>query len=104
MRKIILILMFFLIFTSFVPLNAQWASSYGEIAFEEPRCILQTNDSGYIITGRRSSLFSDSDIWILKLDSTGYIEWQRRYGGSSGEDAYSIQQTSDGGYIVAGDI
>ena len=44
-----------------------------------------------------------SDIWVLKLDRDGTITWQKTYGGSGYDDAYSIQQTSDGGYIVAGD-
>ena len=44
----------------------------------------------------------DSDVWVLKLNADGTVAWQKTYGGSSDDYAYSIQQTSDGGYIVAG--
>ncbi len=43
------------------------------------------------------------DIWVLKLNTDGSVAWQKTYGGSGDDEAYSIQQTSDGGYIVAGD-
>jgi len=45
---------------------------------------------------------SYSDAWVLKLDSSGNVQWQKTYGGANGDEANSIQQTSDGGYIVAG--
>ena len=44
----------------------------------------------------------DADAWVLKLDSAGAVTWQKTYGGAGGDYANSIQQTSDGGYIVAG--
>ena len=43
-----------------------------------------------------------SDSWLLKLDSGGGVAWQKTYGGTKGDTAHSVQQTSDGGYIVAG--
>jgi len=96
--------MFFLIFTSFMSLNAQWARTYGGGGNDEAWSIQQTSDGGYIVAGLTESFGAgSSDIWILKLSSTGTIEWQRTYGGSSYDTAHSIQQTSDGGYIVAGD-
>jgi hypothetical protein len=42
------------------------------------------------------------DYWIVKLSNIGTIEWQKSLGGTNDEEAYSIQQTTDGGYIVAG--
>jgi hypothetical protein len=104
MKGFSLVLMFFLIFTSFMSLNAQWARTYGGSFNDEAWSIQQTSDGGYIVAGLTESFGAgSSDIWILKLSSTGTIEWQRTYGGSSYETANSIQQTSDGGYIVAGD-
>ena len=50
-----------------------------------------------------SSGEGDDDIWIMKLNSTGDVTWHRNYGGISSDQAYAIEQTSDGGYIVAGD-
>jgi hypothetical protein len=43
------------------------------------------------------------DFWVLKLDKDGTVAWQKTYGGTGNDSAYSIQQTSDGGYIVAGE-
>jgi len=103
MKRIILITMLFLIFTSFSSLNAQWARTYGGFSTEHAYSIQQTSDGGYIVAGETHSFGAgDQDFWVLKLSSTGAIEWQRTYGGNSWDWPYSIQQTSDGGYIVAG--
>jgi len=103
MKRIILVAMVFLIFTSFMNLNAQWARAYGGFSTEHAYSIQQTNDGGYIIAGETHSFGAgDQDFWVLKLSSIGAIEWQRTYGGNSWEWPHSIQQTSDGGYVVAG--
>ena len=44
----------------------------------------------------------ETDYWILKLDESGNIQWEKSLGGSNDEYAYSIQQTTDGGFVVAG--
>jgi len=106
-KRIIVVSMFFLIVTSFLSLNAQWARIYGGESGDYANSIQQTSDGGLIVAGYTWS-FSDSkgDFWLLKLTSSGDIEWEKTYGGSeaqySSDIAYSIQQTSDGGYIVAG--
>jgi len=101
MKKIILIVMVFLIFTSFSSLNAQWAGTYGGSNNDRAYSIQQTSDGGYIVAGETWSFGAGgSDIWVLKLSSTGTIDWQHTYGGSNDDEARSIQQTSDGGYIV----
>ncbi|MBT9145197.1 MAG: hypothetical protein DDT42_01067 [candidate division WS2 bacterium] len=64
--------------------------------------IQQTQDGGYIVAGYTSPLGSGGDIYLLKLDSQGKVIWEKTYGGEADEWAYSIQQTLDGGYIVAG--
>jgi len=103
MKRVSLVLMFFLTLTSFVYLNAQWARSYGGSGLDTAYSIQQTSDGGYIIAGYTDSFGAGGrDFWVLKLSSTGAIDWQRTYGGSLGDYAFSIQQTGDGGYIVAG--
>jgi hypothetical protein len=87
-----------------------WQKSFGGSADDIATCIQQTADEGYIVSG--SSLSWDGDIssshgfadyWIVKLDSAGTIQWQKSLGGSNSETAYSVQQTTDNGYIVAGE-
>lgn len=87
----------------------EWQKSLGGSFDDEAYCIKQTTDGGYIVAGYSTSNSGDvtnnhggKDYWIVKLNSTGAIDWQKSFGGSSGDEAYSIQQTTDGGYIVAG--
>jgi uncharacterized delta-60 repeat protein len=82
-----------------------WAKSYGGTSFDIAYSIKQTSDGGYIVAGSTNSFgIGGSDhAWILKLNSTGEITWQKIYGGSGNDEASCIQQTLDGGYIVAGD-
>jgi hypothetical protein len=86
-----------------------WQNNYGSIKDDYAYDIKQTNDGGFIFTGYVLSRFGDvseshgqQEFWVVKTDSDGVIEWERTFGGSSYERAYSIQQTSDNGYIVAG--
>jgi hypothetical protein len=71
-----------------------------------------TSDGGFIIGGTSDSPIGadktqasrgGTDYWILKLDSTGNIQWDKTFGGSGDEDLHSIIQTSDGGYLIGGD-
>jgi len=104
MKRIISAAMFLLVFTSFLSLNAQWAIIYGGTGSDSAYSIQQTNDGGYIVAGETNSFGAGgSDVWILKLTSSGDIEWQKTYGGIVDDCAWSIQQTGDGGYIVAGE-
>jgi hypothetical protein len=65
--------------------------------------VQQTADGGYIVAGSTKSFGAGGwDFWVLKLNSTGGVEWQKTYGGNSTDWAQSVQQTADGGYIVAG--
>jgi uncharacterized delta-60 repeat protein len=103
MKKFILALMFLLVSTSFLSLNAQWAITYGGSGNDEANFIQQTSDGGYIVVGETSSFGAGGgDIWVLKLSSMGEIAWQKTYEGTSEDHARSIQQTNDGGYIVVG--
>ena len=82
----------------------EWQKSYGGSQGGSAYSIQQTNDGGYIVVGNILSFGANpSDFWTLKLSSEGDIEWNKTYGGSKGETAYSIQQTFDGGFIVAGE-
>jgi len=67
--------------------------------------IAPTSDGGYIITGDKTSTSSANDVWLIKRDSigqVGQVGWDQTFNGSGYDRGLSVQQTSDGGYIVAG--
>jgi hypothetical protein len=86
-----------------------WQKCLGGSSNDAAYSIQQTSDGGYIVAGMTSSTdgkFSVNhgfyDYWTVKLNSAGDINWQKCLGGTQDEYARSVQQTSDGGYIVAG--
>lgn len=114
MKIKIKILLFLIIIQYQVNVMAQapvveWKKSLGGSGQDIPYSIAKTSDGGYIIAGYSNSNngdvtqnFGSEDYWIVKLSSTGTIQWQKSYGGSSYEYPYDIKQTNDGGYIIAG--
>jgi uncharacterized delta-60 repeat protein len=83
--------------------TVSYQKTYGGANWDWANSIYQTSDGGYIVAGGTQSFGAGGeDSWVLKLNSDGTVSWQKTYGGSSADRAYSIQQTSDGGYIVAG--
>lgn len=87
----------------------EWEKSYGGSLNDEATEIQQTADGGYIVAGSTYSSNGDvsfnngdEDFWVVKLDPSGNMQWERTYGGSKIDRAESIKQTHDGGYIVAG--
>lgn len=80
-----------------------WTRTYGGISDDKASSIQQTSDGGYIIAGYTESFGSGGrDFFLVKIDSDGDTMWTRTYGGTGSDFAYSVQQTLDGGYIVAG--
>ena len=85
--------------------NIMWDNIYGGNSGASASAIVQTTDGGYVVTGRVKAYGEGMyDAWVLKLDGNGNIQWQKTYGGSNYDSAYSIQQTTDGGYILSGNI
>ena len=81
-----------------------WMKSYGGHLHDFSYSIQQTMDGGYITAGITFSFGTGNyDIWVLKLAKDGGIEWQKAYGSTGHDYAYSVQQISDGGYILSGD-
>ncbi len=89
----------------------EWQKVYGGSQDDNCFDIIQTADGGYMAVGATFSSDGDitlnkgsSDCWVIKMDSDGDLEWQQTYGGSSGDTARGVHQTTDGGYVVSGYI
>ncbi|MBF0520688.1 MAG: hypothetical protein HQK92_13320 [Nitrospirae bacterium] len=80
-----------------------WQYTYGGADIDNVQSVKQTTDGGYIAAGYTKSFGAGGfDMWVLKLNSNGQITWQYTYGGSDTDYAKSVEQTTDGGYIVLG--
>jgi len=80
-----------------------WQEAFGRELSESADSVQQTNDGGYIISGStRLKGAGGNDAWLIKTDSQGNEQWQKTFGGGRDDWASSVQQTSDGGYILAG--
>ncbi len=92
--------------------NKQWEQTFGGSAEERLVSSQQTSDGGYIVGGYSQSGvsgnkitagFGGNDFWVIKLDGSGNKQWEQSFGGTAHDTLYSLQQTPDGGYILAGD-
>jgi hypothetical protein len=92
------------------PPTIQWLKNLGGSRNDEVNSAQKTTDGGFIIAGSVSSSDGDItgnhssnyDIWVVKTDALGTIQWQKTFGGTNSDTAASIKTTSDGGYIVTG--
>ncbi len=83
--------------------DSLWAKTYGGLDYDRGWSVQQTSDSGYIIAGWTASFgVGESDVYLIKTDTNGDTIWTRTYGRAGDDHGYSVQQTLDGGYIVAG--
>ncbi|KQC14476.1 MAG: hypothetical protein APR63_05615 [Desulfuromonas sp. SDB] len=83
--------------------DSTWTCNYGYIGSEQGQFVMQTDDQGYIITGLTNSYgVGNYDVYLLKTDSLGNIEWINTFGGVETDYGNSVQQTDDGGFIIAG--
>jgi hypothetical protein len=90
---------------SAVPAFSQqrWERNYGGTGDDAAASVQQTSDGGYIVAGTTSSFGAGGyDVWLIKTNALGDTLWTRTYGGRNNDAGFSVQQTSDGGYIVAG--
>ena len=94
------------------PTTSAWVKTYGWVGNSEAHSVDKTSDGGYIVAGSTNEttwalpppygVGSDSDGWLLKLDSSGNVQWQKSYRTPGIDALYKVKQTSDGGYIAVG--
>jgi len=83
--------------------NEEWDLILNGFCANFGNLVQQTFDGGYIILGNTNSGWPDNDyVWLTKLDPDGYGEWSRSYSGETDLVGNSVQQTTDGGYIIVG--
>ena len=91
--------------------SKQWDKRFGGENQDVLKCVQQTTDGGYVLGGysysdadgdKTEASRGESDMWVVKTDSNGAKEWDKRFGGTEHDYLSTLQQTSDGGYILGG--
>lgn len=89
--------------------NLEWNKTYGGSKDDRGQSLVQTFDGGYALTGYAMSDDGDGSVnngfhdnWLLKLDPSGEIEWEKSFGFSGHDHSYDILQTTDGGFFFTG--
>ncbi|MHA2252645.1 MAG: hypothetical protein ACXAD7_19940 [Candidatus Kariarchaeaceae archaeon] len=83
--------------------SMQWNKTYGSNGFEMANALIQASDGGFILAGYTDSFGAGNyDVWLVKTDVNGNMQWNKTYGGERNERANALIQASDGGFIFAG--
>jgi hypothetical protein len=105
---LLIVVLFLLWLPQLSPVKAQpqveWEKTYGGKGDDWGLCVQQTSDGGYIIVGRTDSFGEGGgDVYLIKTDAYGNMQWSKTYGGEKNDFGYCVRQTSDGGYIIVGE-
>ena len=99
----LLLLFLCLFFTSETIAQISFQKTFGGTGTDGGRSLQQTTDGGFIIAGFTNSFGAGvSDVYLIKANENGDTLWTKSYGGIANDQGYSVQQTSDGGYIITG--
>ncbi|PKP51705.1 MAG: hypothetical protein CVT92_12070 [Bacteroidetes bacterium HGW-Bacteroidetes-1] len=91
--------------------NKEWSRCLGGTHKEYAMQIKYAHEDGYVLVGTTGSSDGDiaynngmNDVWVVKIDWDGNILWERTFGGTSNDTGYTVNLTSDGGYIIGGSV
>jgi PKD repeat protein len=83
--------------------NEVWNKTFGGASWDVAHSVQQTKDGGYVLAGSTRSFAADwDDVWLIKTDKSGNEVWNKTFGRTGWDGALSVQQTKDGGYVLAG--
>ncbi|HEU4718687.1 MAG TPA: T9SS type A sorting domain-containing protein [Bacteroidia bacterium] len=83
--------------------NVTWSKTYGGASADEAYAVHLCSDGGFIIAGNTKSFGAgNTDVYLVKTDRNGNAQWSKTYGGSGNDACQSVQQTNDGGFLIAG--
>lgn len=89
--------------------DLMWVQTFGSSYYDDATAVIEVSDGGYVVAGSAGALDGDVDdhaggldVWVIKLNTEGHLEWNKTYGGTSDDFAQSIQETNEGKFIVAG--
>ena len=102
MKKLIITVL--LILPTILLGQEQWSQTFGGEYNDYGYSVQQTTDGGYIIIGVIRVSDFNSDVYLVKTNENGQEEWTQTFGGDGGDLSYSVQQTTDGGYIISGNV
>jgi len=100
MKRTVFVILAVLLRTAFA--QQMWERTYGGAGNDYGYSVQQTTDSGYIVAGTTKSFGDGTQVYLIRTDASGDTLWTRTYGGAGYDSGYSVQQTLDGGYVVAG--
>jgi hypothetical protein len=103
MKKLVLITFGILLVTSFAPGQKSFKKTYGGDNYDRGISVRQTSDKGYAIVGyTRSFGAGKDDVYLIKTDARGSVQWSNTYGGKDPDNGWAVLQTSDNGFIITG--
>jgi hypothetical protein len=79
-----------------------WNQTFGGTSNDEGGALIQTTDGGFVIVGETSSFGTGGDVWLIKTDRNGTMQWNQTYGGMDSDWGVDLINTTDGGYIILG--
>ncbi|MFX0208904.1 MAG: hypothetical protein ACFFDT_23170 [Candidatus Hodarchaeota archaeon] len=81
----------------------EWSKTYGGVAKEAAQSVILSSDGGYIFVGLTESYgMGEEDMWLVKTDTGGQVEWNQTFGGTGQDIAFSVVVAPDGGYVLSG--